>query len=83
MTTHMEQVAAFALLALLGILIFVPAKAPPEQQAVAAEFPNGDYRDTVIDALHAEMLKLERKVAEWEEHHEAVHRGECVPRPDW
>ncbi len=83
MTNPVEQVAAFALLALIGILVFAPAKAPPDERTLAAELPTGDYRDAVIDALHAEILSLERKLTEWEEHHEAVHRGECVPRPGW
>ena len=89
MTTHVEKMVAFAFLSLIAILVLAPEKAPPEpavaavRQASAAGTLKGDYRDAVIDRLHARILELEGQVAEWEEHHEAVHRGECVPRPGW
>lgn len=89
MTIHTERLIAFGFLSLFAIFLFAPKKAPREpvvaaiQTIEAAERPEGDYRDAVIDALHARIVELEGQVADWEEHHEAVHRGECVPRPDW
>jgi hypothetical protein len=89
MTIHVERLIAFAFLSLFGIVLLAPEKSPPEPVVAAVQrsddrgMPEGDYRDAVIDALHARILELEREVADWEEHHAAVHRGECVPRPGW
>lgn len=83
MTTHSEQIAAFALLAFIGILLFAPTKAPSEEGTARATVASADYRDEVIEMLQAEIRELEHTVDEWEQHHEAVHRGECSPRPNW